>query len=48
MVDTVTVTGYKYYRDGVAHTVTNGDGRYDLYMEEEVKLPVGGSMPGAF
>lgn len=48
MVDTVTVTGYKYYRDGVAHTVTNGDGRYDLYMEEEVKLPVGAVCQGPF
>lgn len=48
MVDTVTVTGYKYYRDGVAHTVTNEDGRYDLYMEEAVKLPVGAVCQGPF
>ncbi|WP_271396483.1 DNA internalization-related competence protein ComEC/Rec2 [Salinicoccus roseus] len=48
MVDNVTVTGYKYYRDGVAHTVAHEDGRYDLYMEEAVELPVGAVCQGPF
>lgn len=48
MVDTLTVTGYKYFQDGIAHTAVYEDGRYDLYLEEAVKLPIGAECPGPF
>ncbi|MCG1008901.1 DNA internalization-related competence protein ComEC/Rec2 [Salinicoccus sp. ID82-1] len=43
-----TVTGYKYYQDSIAHTATYNDRRYDLYLEESVKLPVGYACSGPF
>ncbi|WP_322789450.1 DNA internalization-related competence protein ComEC/Rec2 [Salinicoccus hispanicus] len=40
-VPSLTITGYKYYQDGIAHTGTYDGRRYDLYLEDAVKLPVG-------
>lgn len=48
LVGQVTVTGYKYYRDGIAHIVTNGEEKYDMFLDEPAKLPVGHTCRGAF
>jgi len=44
----VTVTGYKYYRDGIAHVVTNGEETYDMFLDDPVKLAVGQTCSDAF
>ncbi|WP_245537522.1 DNA internalization-related competence protein ComEC/Rec2 [Salinicoccus carnicancri] len=37
----VTVTGYKYHRDGIAHVVTNGEKTYDMFLDDPARLSVG-------
>ncbi|MFC3388615.1 DNA internalization-related competence protein ComEC/Rec2 [Salinicoccus sesuvii] len=47
-VPALTITGYKYYQDSIAH-IASFDGRqYDLYLEAPVKLPVGARCTGLF
>ncbi|WP_238983799.1 DNA internalization-related competence protein ComEC/Rec2 [Salinicoccus halodurans] len=47
-LDHITVTGYKYYKDGIAHTVTHEEGAYDMFLNDSVKVPIGKKCSGFF
>ncbi len=47
-VDHVTVSGYKYYKDGIAHIVTHEERTYDMFLEDSSKIPIGSKCAGVF
>lgn len=47
-LDHITVSGYKYYKDGVAHTVTHGKGTYEMFLDSPSKIPIGRQCKGSF
>ncbi|WP_411844250.1 DNA internalization-related competence protein ComEC/Rec2 [Salinicoccus sp. HZC-1] len=40
-IDLITVSGYKYYKDGIAHIVTHEDRTYDMFLNNSSKIPIG-------
>lgn len=47
-LDHVTINGYKYYKDGIAHIVTHEDNTYDMFLNDSSKIPIGMKCTGAF
>ncbi|WP_020008490.1 DNA internalization-related competence protein ComEC/Rec2 [Salinicoccus albus] len=47
-VNSVTVTGYKYYQDHTAHIVVHDGMTFDMFLDEETKIPIGKTCSGLF
>lgn len=47
-ISAVTITGYKYYQDNIVHIVTHNGKTYDMFLDEETKIPIGKVCRGSF
>ena len=47
-VNSVTVKGYKYYQDHTAHIVVHDGMTFDMFLDEETKIPIGKTCSGLF